>query len=232
MKPFANFSADFRRFIARPLSSSERACIERLERQRARCGRVRAYINDPSGTLRQVLLDYFRWHQQRLSLRDAVVITPRRFNSPGLRARFATARGYTSLLGAPVAVGQILLFGADMYCPSVPAYANYLDRILPAITPLTCGRDSIIIICGDAANLSSRFAELYSRWLSSPDDYFQVLDIETLTPVILHLSPPTFNFSPLTFPLSPFPFNFSPLTFNLKKPPELPPESEPLLNVA
>lgn len=174
-----NFSADFRRYVKRGLSKRERAVIELMEVQRRRYGRVRVYINDPRGELRYVLIEYLRWHQQRLTSRDAMIVTSRKtsgFN--GLRGRFVAARRYDCLLGCGISVGQVLLFGSDMYCPTVPRYANYLDRVLSTVSPFLAGRDSVMIVCGDASHGGSRFRELFERHRLA-SGYFLVIDERT-----------------------------------------------------
>ncbi|MBE6304458.1 MAG: hypothetical protein E7082_00855 [Bacteroidales bacterium] len=105
-------TAYFRRFIRRTLSLRERACIESLERQRQRSGRVRALINDPSGSLSRVLLEYLSWHQARLTQRSAVIISPQKI-STRLRAKTLTHRRFPSLRGYCRPVGQIIIFQAD-----------------------------------------------------------------------------------------------------------------------
>ena len=106
-------TACFRRFIRRTLSLRERACIESLERQRQRSGRVRALINDPSGALTRVLLEYLSWHQARLTQRSAVIISPRSTPHSPLKAKWLSRRRFPSLRGYCRPVGQIIIFQAD-----------------------------------------------------------------------------------------------------------------------
>ncbi len=210
MKPFANFSADFRRFIRRTPSARECAVIERLERQRKYRGRVRAVIDDPSGSLTPILLDYLRWHQQRLSFRDALIVAPQKFR-PNLRAVTYTPRTLQYARGAARCVGQILLLNPD---------PRKLPSLLPIIAPLLSGKDSILIITGDQT-LAARFAN---------NPLFQLLPANLprrtspKNKITLPPSPLTFN---LKLPSSPLTLNFSLLTFNLKT---LPPPSNAFLH--
>ncbi len=204
MKPFANFSADFRRFIRRTPSARECAVIERLERQRKYRGRVRAVIDDPSGSLTPILLDYLRWHQQRLSFRDALIVAPQKFR-PTLRAVTYTPRTLQYARGAARCVGQILLLNPD---------PRKLPSLLPVIAPLLSGKDSILIITGDQT-LATYFAN---------NPLFQILPANLpRLPRLKKKKQITFPSFSLTFNLKLNPslltFNFYPLTLNLPLPP-------------
>ena len=180
MNQFGNYSADFKRHIGRPLLKGERAVIGLLERQRQRTGRVRAYIDDVSGRYQRVLVEYLRWHQQRLSKRDAVIITPRKMqNSESVRGRMISARQYECVIGSRLCIGQILLLGADKYCPSVAKRTSYLDRILARISPYLSGKDSIMIVCGNGSVTDSRFAQLLEQWRQR-NEFYQIIDDTTI----------------------------------------------------
>lgn len=162
----------------------ESRLIERLERQRHCVGRVRAYVHDPFGRFTQVLTEYVSWHQERLSRRDALVITPRRIpkGHPLRRAlprmRLYTAKGYTQRSGGIFCIGQVLLFGADNYCPSVAMWRNYLDKVLQLTLPLMSGKDSVFIVVGNANHAGTRFALAYREWSERSGEaaFFQTLD--------------------------------------------------------
>ena len=160
MNPFANFSADFRRFIRRPLSRRERSCIERLELQRKRCGRIRAYIDDPKGLLTQVLLEYLQWHQQKLTRRDAIIISPQK-TTHLLRAKNLTHRRYSSIRGYCRPVSQIIIFAAHKL--------KRLTQAIAAVSPLLSGPDTILLIVGTLPNPSPH--------------YYQTLEAATLQPI-------------------------------------------------
>ncbi|MBE6305998.1 MAG: hypothetical protein E7082_08840 [Bacteroidales bacterium] len=142
-------TACFRRFIRRTLSLRERACIESLERQRQRSGRVRALINDPLGALTRVLLEYLSWHQARLTERSAVIISPQKI-STRLRAKTLTHRRVPSLRGYCRPVGQIIIFQADRL--------KRLGQAVATVAPLLSGRDTILLIVGDTNKLTHHFS--------------------------------------------------------------------------
>lgn len=156
-----NHSACFRRFVGHKIPSHHSVVIELLERQRHRTGKVRAYINDPQGSLTQLLIDYVNWHQSRLTHRDAIIFTNKKKNLSPLslkqkRTRILSARSYMAARGCCRPISQILILGADKY-------SKNLDNILAVTASFLSGDNSILIIVGNA-NQNSRFAQLFNRW--------------------------------------------------------------------
>ena len=156
-------TACFRRFIRRTLSLRERACIESLERQRQRSGRVRALINDPSGTLTRVLLEYLSWHQARLTQRSAVIISPPSTLHPPLKAKWLSHRRFPSLRGYCRPVSQIIIFQADKL--------KRLGQAVATVAPLLSGRDTILLLVGDTNKLTHHFSPSFYQTLDSATKY-------------------------------------------------------------
>ena len=156
-------TACFRRFIRRTLSLRERACIESLERQRQRSGRVRALINDPSGTLTRVLLEYLSWHQARLTERSAIIISPPSTPHSPLKAKWLSHRRFPSLRGYCRPVGQIIIFQADKL--------KRLGQAVATVAPLLSGRDTILLLVGDIQRLNHHFSPSFYQTLDSSTKY-------------------------------------------------------------
>ena len=170
-----NHSACFRRFLRRPISRQESNIIEFLEHQRTHCGRVRAYINDPLGSLTPLLINYIRWHQQRLTARDALIISPQkpRQQIPALRHRHLSARSHLAMRGNCQPISQILLFGADKY-------GRNLNAVIAAAASFLAGQNSIFIIVGNALS-KSRFSELFYHW-KELNEFFITLNSDSVPP--------------------------------------------------
>lgn len=156
-------TACFRRFIRRTLSLRERACIESLERQRQRSGRVRALINDPSGALTRVLLEYLSWHQARLTQRSAVIISPPSTPHSPLKAKWLSHRRFPSLRGYCRPVSQIIIFQADKL--------KRLGQAVATVAPLLSGRDTILLLVGDTNKLTHHFSPSFYQTLDSSTKY-------------------------------------------------------------
>lgn len=199
-----NLTAEFRRYVGRSLSRRELLLIEHLERQRARSRRVRAYVHDPDGKMARVLCEYIRWHRDCvLPRKDAVVVTARTLpKGHPVASLFApadgrrpvscvSARRYMQLYARPQCVGQILLLGADAYCPSVPHHRSYLDAMTRILLPLLCGPNTVFIVCGNADRRRTRFRNLWRQWQTRSGEraVFLTLDSPNLQPLRRPLPP-------------------------------------------
>lgn len=185
-----NFSACFRRFIRRPISLREASLINSLERQRKRSGIVRAYVNDPGGEFHNILIDYVRWHQARLSLRDAIIITPKmpapRQRRKSSRFQFFTAKRNLMARGICRPIGQIILFQAD-------SYSRHLQQTLASLSSYLSGTDTILIVVGNAENHKSVFAQLFKFW-NIKNERFVTISNPVYSPPC-HQPPKEFSFN-------------------------------------